>query len=106
VTEAIVEDFFAVAAPETEPPSASAVEDGFGATSPKLAEKSPASEGGLDDSDSLAVMERELRELEQQRAVDERRARMELGQRRRDAMVFALETWLSAIVADREQPGA
>ena len=57
----------------------------------------------LDDIDSLAVIERELRELERQRAADERRARRELVQRRRDAMVVALETWLSAIVSDRER---
>ena len=99
--------------------SASAAEARDGETSPELVEERPTSEAGpasqnalesvelsLDDADSLAVMERELRGLEQQRAHDEQRARAELGQRRRAAMIGALETGLSAIAADRERPGA
>ena len=97
-----LEDFFAEipTAPSAEPTVTEAPLEEY------FAEESPASEGGLDESDSLAVMERQLRELEQQRTADERRARMELAERRRGAMVVALETWLSAIVADRERTGA
>ena len=51
-------------------------------------------------------MERELRELEERRAQDEQRARLALAERRRHAMTCALETWLSAIVADRGRHSA
>ena len=79
-----------------------------------LAHETAASEAGslesielaLDDADSLAVMERELRELEERRAQDEQRARLALAERRRHAMTCALETWLSAIVADRGRHSA
>lgn len=83
--------------------SASAAEGGFGETEPSMLD---SVELRADDTDSLAVMERELRELEVQRAQEEQRARAELAQRRRDAMIGALETWLSAIVADRERHSA
>lgn len=59
-----------------------------------------------DDTDSLAVMERELRELEEQRARDELAARELLAIRRRDAGVAALELWLAAVMADRHRHGA
>jgi len=59
-----------------------------------------------DDTDSLAVMERELRELDEQRARDELAARELLAIRRRDAGVAALELWLAAVMADRQRHGA
>jgi tetratricopeptide (TPR) repeat protein len=96
--------------------SASAAEGRFGETSPKLADDSRASEGGprglelveltTDDTDSLAIMERELRDLEVQRARDEQMARAALTKRRREAMLADLDTWLSAIVADRQRHSA
>ena len=101
------EDYFAAFAPESEGGPVIVAAD------PPMIEAVPgvldAVELTLDDADGLAVMERELRELEQQREVeqqrahDEHRARAELAHRRRTAMVAALETWLSAIMADRER---
>ena len=100
VTGAPLEDYFAEQSPAIELAPAAAEE------SPAIASALEPVEPTLDDSDSLAVMERQLRELEQQRAADERRARLELAERRRGAMVGALETWLSAILADRQHPNA
>ena len=55
-----------------------------------------------DDQDSLALMERRLREREEQRLAEERRAReVDAEQRRRLAVMEELEDWLSAIAADR-----
>jgi len=62
-----------------------------------------------DDHDSFAVMERQLREREDQRVVEERQAReAEAEQRRRVLVMEELEHWLAAIAADRdpEQPQA
>lgn len=62
-----------------------------------------------DDQDSFALMERQLREREEQRLVEERQAReAEAEQRRRLLVMEELENWLTAIAADRdpEQPQA
>jgi hypothetical protein len=62
-----------------------------------------------DDQDSFALMERQLREHEEQRLVDARQAReAEAEQRRRELVMEELEHWLAAIAADRgpEQPQA
>ena len=57
-----------------------------------------------DDSDSFALMERQLREREEQRLTEERRAReAEAEQRRRGSSMEELEDWLSAIAADRDR---
>ena len=56
-----------------------------------------------DDQDSFAVMERQLREREEQRLVEERQAReAEAEQRRRLLVMEELERWLMAIAADRD----
>ena len=62
-----------------------------------------------DDQDSFALMERQLREHEEQRLVEERQAReAEAEQRRRVLVMEELENWLAAIAAERgpEQPQA
>lgn len=60
-----------------------------------------------DDQDSFALMERQLREREDQRLMEERQAR-EAEQRRRARVTEELEHWLTAIAADRglDQPQA
>jgi tetratricopeptide (TPR) repeat protein len=95
-------------------PSASAAEGRYGETSPKLASPDRASVGGpsaidavqlrADDQDALADMERVLRERSEQRAADEKAARLDLLQRRNTAVLRDLDDWLSAIVADRQHP--
>ena len=62
-----------------------------------------------DDQDAFALMERQLRDREEQRLIEERQAReAEAEQRRRLLVMEELEHWLTAIAADRdpEQPGA
>ena len=62
-----------------------------------------------DDQDPFALLERQLRERDEQRLVEERQAReAEAEQRRRQLVMEELEDWLSAIAADRdpEQPPA
>ena len=62
-----------------------------------------------DDQDSFALMERQLREREEQRLIHERQARdAETEQRRRVLVMEELENWLAAIAADcrPEQPRA
>ena len=55
-----------------------------------------------DDQDSFALMERRLREHEEQRLIEERQAReAEAEQRRRVLVMEELENWLAAIAADR-----
>ena len=54
-----------------------------------------------DAQDSLALMERRLREREEQRLVQERQARQAEAERRRVVVMEELEDWLSAIAADR-----
>lgn len=57
-----------------------------------------------DDADDFAVMERHLREFEEQRARDERIATQVVTERRRLLMLQNLEHWLGAIVADKNRP--
>ena len=62
-----------------------------------------------DDQDSFALMERQLREREEQRLIEERQAREAEAEERRLLLVMEeLENWLRAIAADRdpEQPQA
>ena len=61
-----------------------------------------------EDQDSFALMERLLREREEQRVQQEREAREAEAERRRMLMARELETWLAAIIADRDagQPHA
>lgn len=53
------------------------------------------------DDDALAVMERQLREREEQRLLGERQARQAEVERKRLIVLQELEDWLSAIVHDR-----
>lgn len=56
-----------------------------------------------DDQDSFALMERQLREREEQRLIEERQAReADAEQRRRLLVMEELESWLTAIAADRD----
>ena len=56
-----------------------------------------------DDEDSFALMERQLRERDEQRLIEERQAReAEAEQRRRLLVMEELESWLTAIAADRD----
>ena len=62
-----------------------------------------------DDQDAFALMERQLREREEERLIEERRAReADAEQRRRGLVMEELENWLAAIAADRDahQPQA
>ena len=61
-----------------------------------------------EDQDSFALMERLLREREEQRVQQDREAREAEAERRRMLMARELETWLAAIIADRDagQPHA
>jgi tetratricopeptide (TPR) repeat protein len=56
-------------------------------------------------ADDFADVERELRERAEQRAAEEKAARVQLVARRETAVVTELEAWLAAIVADREPQG-
>ena len=56
-----------------------------------------------DDQDSFALMERQLREREERRLIEERQAReAEVEERRRLLVMEELESWLTAIAADRD----
>lgn len=57
-----------------------------------------------DDEDDFAVMERHLREFEEQRARDERLAADVVVERRRLLALQNLEHWLAAIVTNRNRP--
>lgn len=56
-----------------------------------------------DDQDAFAVMERQLREREEQRLAEERGARQADAAGKRLLVLRELETWLAAITADRQQ---
>lgn len=59
------------------------------------------------DNDAFAEMERQLREREEQRLLEERQARQAESERRRLLVMQELENWLSAITRDRSsQPSA
>lgn len=55
-----------------------------------------------DDQDSFALMERQLREREGQRLLEERQAREAEAERRHVLVRQELEAWLTAIVTDRD----
>jgi tetratricopeptide (TPR) repeat protein len=54
-----------------------------------------------DDQDAFAVMERQLREREEQRLLDERQTRLAEAERKRLVVLRELEAWLVAIADDR-----
>jgi tetratricopeptide (TPR) repeat protein len=56
-----------------------------------------------DDQDTFALMERQLREREEQRLVDERQLRQAETERKRLLVLQELEGWLRAIADDRRQ---
>lgn len=59
-----------------------------------------------DDQDAFAVMERQLREREEQRLLEERQARQAETDRKRLLVLQELEAWLTALADDRSQPSA
>ena len=67
----------------------------------KLPAPSPLDSAVPPGDDTFAVMERQLREREEQRLADERQAREAEADRRRAVVIQELEDWLSAIVHDR-----
>ena len=58
------------------------------------------------DQDAFAVMERQLREREEQRLLEDRQARHAEVERKRLLVLQELEDWLSAIAHDRQHPSA
>ena len=70
----------------------------------KLPAQSPLDTAVPSSDDAFAVMERQLREREEQRLLDEKQARQAEAERRRALIVQELEDWLSAIVRDRQLP--
>jgi tetratricopeptide (TPR) repeat protein len=68
----------------------------------KLPAQSPLDTAVPSNDDDLAEMERQLREREEQRVLDEKQARQADAERRRALIVQELENWLSAIVHDRQ----
>jgi len=73
----------------------------------KLPAESPLDTATPPSDDSFAVMERQLREREEQRSVDESKARRAEADRRRALVIQELEDWLAAIAHDRHsQPSA
>ena len=112
----------AVAPPVTTPPGAVRVEDLFDFDSllRQLGDTQPISEPvsaspatapvpsvidavnlDLHPADTLADVERDLRERAALRAADEKIARVQLTARRQSAVVSELDDWLTAIVTDR-----
>ncbi len=67
-----------------------------------------AIELSTNDQDSFALMERQLREREEERLIEERRAREAEVEQSRGLVMEELENWLAAIAADRDlhQPQA
>jgi tetratricopeptide (TPR) repeat protein len=57
-----------------------------------------------DDRDAFAVMERQLREREEQRLLEDRLARQAEADRKRLRVLQELEGWLMAIAEDRQHP--
>ena len=70
----------------------------------KLPAPSPLDAAAPSGDDVFAVMERQLREREEQRLADERQARQAEAERRRAVLIEELEGWLAAIVQDRNHP--
>ncbi len=57
-----------------------------------------------DGEDMFAAMERQLREREEQRLIEERQARQAEAERKRQLALKDLEAWLAAIALDRQHP--
>ena len=73
----------------------------------KLPAESPLDTARPPSDDAFAVMERQLRQREEQRGVDENKARQAEDDRRRAMIIQELEDWLAAIAHDsRSQPSA
>jgi tetratricopeptide (TPR) repeat protein len=72
------------------------------APAPRVASPIEAVELSTDDQDFLALMERQLREREEQQLVEERQAKENAEERRRLLVMEELEHWLMAIAADRD----
>ena len=73
----------------------------------KLPPQSPLDTAAPPADDAFAVMERQLREREEQRLVEEKQARQAETERHRAIVIQELEDWLAAIVHDRHsQPSA
>lgn len=87
---------------ETEPLSAAPAP-----VAPPVVAPSPVQTVNLEAqaADALAAVERELRGRAEQRAAEEKNARIQLVARRHAAVVSDLEAWLAAIVADRQSQG-
>ena len=104
----------ALAAPVEAPPSPAAIEELFNFDS-LLAQFDATREvlaaptfvplrlpvATLPGDDSFAEMERQLREREEQRLMDEKQTRQAEAERRRVAVLQELEGWLAAIAQDR-----
>ena len=71
----------------------------------KLPAPSPLDMAVPSSDDAFAAMERQLREREEQRLLEEKQARQAEAARRRALIIQDLERWLAAIVQDREHPG-
>jgi tetratricopeptide (TPR) repeat protein len=67
----------------------------------ELPAESPLDTAVPPSDDAFAVMERQLREREEQRSVDENKARQAEADRRRAMVIQELEAWLAAIAHDR-----
>ena len=87
--------------------------DGGTAPEPKFVPLRKPPESALDavvlgdhDQDAFAVMERQLREREEQRLLEERQVRQAETDRKRLVVLHELEAWLTAIANDRNQPAA
>ena len=84
------------------------LDGGSAATAPEFVPLRKPPESALDsialqstDQDAFAVMERQLREREEQRLLEERQARQAEAERKRLVVLQELEDWLSAIAHDR-----
>ena len=78
-------------------------------TVPEFVPSKPPAQSPLDTAkppadDAFAVMERQLREREEQRVLAEKQARHPDIERHRAVVIRELENWLSAIIQDREHP--
>lgn len=62
---------------------------------------SPIETAVPDPDDDFAQMERQLREREEQRLIEERQARQAEAERKRKLVLQELEDWLAAVVHDR-----
>jgi tetratricopeptide (TPR) repeat protein len=71
----------------------------------KLQAPSPLDAAMPPADDTFAVMERQLREREEQLVAEERQARQADADRRRTEVILALEGWLAAILHDRHHSG-